>query len=270
MCESARDFGVDSMFLKSPNSEIRRKGKDVVLTSRLAKINWFIDLDTLVCVAADVAEHEDVNDQILFDRGWKKMTGFTINRLSADPGYDASRHFENVAEAGGTAYILIKDREEAHPQVGKKHFNKMLKMQKERYWEEFHPNYRYRQLVECGIHAFKSIKRKIFGRLRETIENEVMLMLLVHNLRMLLYARYEHGIDIPFADQRTMALIDSVMIRRKAKQARKAAAAHVRAVQNTRNAVRLTKSVVRSAKIAAATRNAKTVTAKASTRKKAA
>lgn len=250
---SARRFAMDSFWLKTPNSEIKRKGKTHVLYSRSAKINWAVDIDTLVCVAFDVAD-EDENDQKLFDLTWKQLKRFIVEVFFADKGYDDADHYEEVANAGGQAYILRRDYENAKPQAGKPHFNKMLAMMQTAYWEQFQPVYSYRQLVECAIHSLKTVKRVLRGRLAESLRNEIMLLILVHNLRMLLFARYEHGIEIPFADERAMAVIDSAMPLYKKRQERAAERAKATKAAAPKTATRKAarkKKVVRQRKKAA-------------------
>lgn len=122
---------------------------------------------------------------------------FKINEVSADKAYLSRQNLDVVDRLGGTAYIPFKSNSRADSSghaVWQKLFH-LFSLHRETWLEHYHK----RSNVES---VFSAIKRVFGGNLRSRTPNaqinEALLKVLCHNLRCLIHAIHELGIDPTF------------------------------------------------------------------------
>ncbi|MGZ5095232.1 MAG: transposase [Burkholderiales bacterium] len=149
---------------------------------------------------------------------------FRFDRVFADAGYYSPENYKAAHSKG--AEVFIDFPVDAQP-CGFPHHDEQLahcNANGRDGDERWNAGYRWRPLVESANSMLKRvIKRIVRARTEEARETELLLALLAHNLCQLAMARAEYGMDIPFADQRALAIIDAVI-----KQPTRAKAAYPR------------------------------------------
>lgn len=210
-------FAMDSSYYKTPNYGIlaQRRGSDTIILEKIrnAKMHIAISLETLMVVAVETSDGEE-SDLSYFMPLLEQINGrFLIDEILADAGYYQPSHFEAVKERGGVAFI---DQKVNAKENGSPHHDEMVRLRKKNF-DDWFDGYRYRPLVECSNSSMKrTIKRVIRARLERSRQNELLLICVVYNLMRLMEARIERGIDIPWASEEALQLIDNVVAPRKA------------------------------------------------------
>ena len=115
--------------------------------------------------------------------------------MTADKAYAGNANFESADKAGGTLYASFKSNTTgAVGGLFEKAFHYFSL-----YREEFLEKYHRRSLIES---AFSAVKR-VFGdtirsRTQVAMGNEVLTRLIAHNIRCVVLAIYEHGLNPAF------------------------------------------------------------------------
>jgi Transposase DDE domain/SWIM zinc finger len=220
MCTSKVDtvFSLDGTVMKTPLSRVHLQraagGKKKVLIKILnCKVHLAIGIETFVVYGVHVVDGDE-SDQRGFVPTMDQFVDFVrLDAVLADAGYDASNHYEYVGERGGTPYIDFSDIPGRGPMEGKGHYNRALAKWKADD-DEWTQAYAHRWLSESANSSLKrTIKRVIRARYEETREVEVLMATLAFSLKWLAHARAKHGVDIPWADAKALALIDEVVER---------------------------------------------------------
>jgi hypothetical protein len=210
-----RRFGIDSAFFRTPNSEVHRRRGDLAIREVNAQLQWCVGLKTLVAVSAFLAPEHD-SDQNWFIPTLEPLTNYIVESVHADSGYSKRDHYDWVRNnlGGGKqpamAWIDFKDDKRRKIDPMFPHYSQMLKiyLNDDTLW---HKEYHQRSLVEVAHHILKArFKRRLRSRLEIPLENELLALVLVHNLCRLIVAHHQFGLEIPFADDRAMSRIASV------------------------------------------------------------
>lgn len=211
----ARHFAIDSAYFRTPNSEVHLRRGELAMKQVNAQLQWVVDLETLVAIDAYFADEYD-SDQNWFIPVMKALIPFTVESIHADSGYSDRKHYDwvrkNLAGPSGPAkaWIDFKDDNRRKPDPKYPHYTEMLDIYLS-CKDQWHEGYDPRCLIEVAHHIMKArFKRRLRSRLEVSLENELLAMVLVHNLCRLIVAYHQHGVIIPFADDRAMTLIDSI------------------------------------------------------------
>lgn len=210
-----RRFAVDAAYFGTPNSEVHYRRGELAMRELNAQLQWCVGVKTLVAVSAFLAGEHD-SDQNWFIKVVEPLKNYIVEGVHADSGYSKRDHYDWVRrELGGgsipaMAWIDFKDDERRKPDPKFPHYSEMLDI----YLNDdprWHGEYHLRSLVEVAHHILKArFKRRLRSRQPISLENELLAMVLVHNLCRLIVAHHQHGLAIPFADARAMEVIDSV------------------------------------------------------------
>jgi transposase len=164
------------------------------------KLHIIIGVDTHIITAA-LTSRAYANDYT-FLRPLVRTTlesGFKILELYADKAYFGADHLKFLIENSIRPYIPFKKN--ANPD-GKSKLWKLLWDEQQDESEEFSQHYHLRSNVET---VFSMIKELLSHRLRTRTEraqgNEMLVKAICHNLRMVLRAKYELGIEPNFAEE---------------------------------------------------------------------
>jgi transposase len=161
---------------------------------RWIKLHAMVGTMTNVIVAAEMTESYE-NDCPQF-KGLVETTAkrFTMKEVSADKAYLDKKHFDLVAEKGGTLYVPFKP----NSRPGKGQWAKLWHLYSF-HREEFLGHYHKRSNVES---TFSAVKRKLGPSLRSKVVtaqfNEALCKVLGFNLTMLVHSIHELGIDPKF------------------------------------------------------------------------
>lgn len=228
MCTKEIDtvFSIDATVMKTPLSCIHLKraagGKLVASTKILnCKVQLAIGIETFVVYGVIVTDG-DASDQNALIPTMDQFVDFVrLDALLADSGYCKGAHYEYVGKRGGKPYIDFSDIKGRGPRKGMDHYNKALAD-----WqagaEEWTDAYAYRWLSESANSSYKrTIKRVIRARFEETREAEVVLATLAFSLKWLAHARAKFGVSVPWADAKTLRLIDEVVENCKGRRKKK-------------------------------------------------
>jgi len=122
---------------------------------------------------------------------------FKIDELSGDPAYLSKKNVDLVYKLGGIPYILPKSNTTGKPWINP-NWKRMIKFWKE-HKEEFLKHYHLRSNVES---TFSMMKRKFSDHLRskkdQAQRNELLCIIICHNLSVLVSGIFELGIDLNF------------------------------------------------------------------------
>jgi hypothetical protein len=204
------EFVMDATYLRTPNIELEfgRKGEHglVRFKSKNIKLNLAAGRRTHVLFGV-VMLNENEQERTAFietmQQFWDRVL---IDIVYADAGYDTPVHYEAIAARGGVAMIDFRDDRE--PQ-GLPHHDEQL--QRCRTDPDWPTAYHIRNLAESVNSVFmRTIANGLRSRFPECLMNEAMLLCVVYNLIRLIHARYEFGIEIPWADERAMRIIDGL------------------------------------------------------------
>jgi transposase len=204
-------FAIDGTYFKMPLSEIhlQRRGKGVMPVEKikLRKLHIVVGAKTLMVVAASVTD-QDVHDSTQFVPLLQHINRrFIIEQMLGDAAYGSREAYEALDACGAEGYLDFKTTSKPQGSPGHDRALEMYRNDEDAWFE----NYRFRQGVEGTNSIIKrTIKRVLRSRLEKTSENEILTMLLVHNLRRLIVARIEHGVPIPWLPLEVLKAIDAV------------------------------------------------------------
>jgi hypothetical protein len=179
----------------------------VVEKSKSAKMHLAYATKSKMIVGATVTDGDD-HDAPQFLRIFEQFCRrFRIDEVLADAAYDSREIYEAVAACGGKAYV---DRKSNAKRGEHGHYAEMHRLRDEDY-DAWFERYRFRTLAECANSSLKrTIKRVIRARLERSRDNEMLLICLTYNLLRLIDARAKFGVDIEWADDETLRMIDDI------------------------------------------------------------
>ncbi len=141
-----------------------------------------------------------VNDQVMFKPLVEDTArNFKIRDFCADKGYLSSKHFEQIKNLGGQAYIPFKKNTSGRcSDNSRSYFKTAFKFFKE-HQEEYLNHYHKRSNIES---AFSMIKRRFGNNVKCKKEisqdNEILAKILAHNICVLVQEIFLNKIDINF------------------------------------------------------------------------
>ncbi len=193
------DFAVDStgfgtsQFFRYYSEKYGAKGRGERTERDWLKCHAMVGVKTNVVTSVAVLERNTSDALQFVPLVQATATRFAIAEVSADKAYSSRTNLSAVEALGGTPYIPFKInavRDRTHEVWDRLfHFFSLNR-------EEFGAHYHKRSNVEA---TFSAIKR-VFGdavrsRVRAAQVNEVLLKVLCHNIRCLVHAMHELGVD---------------------------------------------------------------------------
>lgn len=160
------------------------------------KVHVAVGVKTNVVTSVEVSDRTSPDDLHFPTLVEETAENFTIREVSADKAYSSNRSLGLVDRLGGTPFIPFKNHSRGdgkNPLWNKLfHFFSLNR-------EEFEAHYHKRSNVEA---TFSAIKRVFGGHMRSRTlvaqTNEVLLKVLCHNIRCLIHAIHELGLNPVF------------------------------------------------------------------------
>ncbi|MFI5298503.1 MAG: transposase [Polyangiales bacterium] len=122
------------------------------------------------------------------------LSGLTIDRLSADKAYCSHANIQHIVEVGAEPLIPFRDGTGDGPTAPESYRRAFLHFQLAQ--TEFLEKYGQRQNVEATFSALKRvIGDSVRSRERVAQINEILVMVILHNLRRIIHAIYKLGLE---------------------------------------------------------------------------
>lgn len=196
VCES--QFAIDSTGFGAPNkrSWYSTKHGRIMEQQNWRKLHAVIGTHTHIVTACEVTEANAADAPMLPTLAERTADEFDMRELSADKGYSSKANADVIEQLGATPFIAFKGNT-VEPPPGSA-WARMYHYFQDRQ-DEYLDKYHRRSNVET---AFSMMKRKFGERLRgkttEAQDNEVLSIVVAHNLCVLIQSFYELGITPTF------------------------------------------------------------------------
>lgn len=218
-----RWFHIDATVMSTPYYEkwitvLDDDGKPVLKKIVNTKVYLARARATGVIVAVMIADDNN-NDQPFFIPMMEQIFahGGSVNGggVATDAGFNKREHYEYVYQRGGRAFLDF-DNGAKHSGGKYPHYDEQFAhyhSEDKTYWNAFYDS---RVLSESLNQAIKTpIKEVLMSRLEITRENEVRALVLAYNLGRIPELRSKFKVELPFADEQALALVDRAVRRKR-------------------------------------------------------